>query len=346
MIDLPPQIVHYPHGDADAGDITFTAIVTDDRSTPDTELHFKEVDSPTFSDITMSQTVNPEEYSATQYFPEGSYEYYISAVDSFMQIVYTDTFQFDVGLCGTAIIYDDGLPEGYNWANETEFEWAVKVEPANYPFILCGATVAVAASHPGVTHSPFQVRVLDSDGVDNFPGTELWNELTGSIGNVIGGIQPGTVHWAEIVIGNGGTPLTLEQPFYIAVSNPEWRKYEAFGRDDSSPGVNSYFFDGCEMQWYSETAEHQNATGGTRMIRPIGYSLPDPNGLTIQRSGSDIVLRWNDVGAPAYRVMRSASSHGEFLEFVGSTTETTITDTGILQTNGIMYYKVFSVSER
>lgn len=276
-------------------------------------------------------------------FAPGSFEYYISAVDSGDQIASSDTSLFDVGQCIQEMVLDDGSADGYSWANESSFEWAVKVEPEAYPFVLCGVRIAVAATEPGSSHSSIQVRILDNDGVDGLPGTELWNEITGSIGNQIGGVLPGPTNWARVIVRDEGAPLELSEPFYISVRNPIDRKYEAFGHDLDSAGDMSFFFDGCDMEWHSEMEVHPNAQGGARMIRPVGYSLDTPTGLTIQPDGFDIVLRWNDVGAPAYRIMKSASSEGEFLEFAGSTTATTFTDSNALQSGNIMFYHVQSV---
>jgi hypothetical protein len=185
------------------------------------------------------------------------------------------------------------------------------------------------------------MKVYNSDGPGGLPGTELWFEMTGSIGNVVGGLIPGAPNWASVLIKDGpGNPMMLDQPFYISVSNPIDHKYEAFGRDNDTNAGNSFFFDGCDLQWYSEADEAPNAQGGTRMIRPRGYLLGAPVGLVIESVGIDIVLTWADSGAPFYRVYSAAFADGPFVNFVGSTSATTLTDVNAVSIDDLRFYYV------
>jgi hypothetical protein len=232
-----------------------------------------------------------------------------------------------------AMIFDDGTAEGYNWANEIEFEWAIRVEPANFPYVLCRTEVAIAATLPSTQHTPFRVRVLDSDGPAGLPGSVLWSDSTGSIGNVVGGLQPGSVHWCPVVIKNGGSnPLILDEPFYLAVSNPV----------DRTVAGNSFFFDGCDLVWRSEQDADSNAQGGTRMIHAIGYTLRAPTNLIIIPDGTDIVLRWSGSGAPHYRVYSATSLESSFPNFIGSTQLTTLRDVNAAATDDVKFYQIVS----
>lgn len=57
VIDLPPQIRHYPHDDVIAGDVTFTALVSDDRSIPNVSLHYRANGEPAFTATVMSPAI-------------------------------------------------------------------------------------------------------------------------------------------------------------------------------------------------------------------------------------------------------------------------------------------------
>ncbi|MCB1059833.1 MAG: matrixin family metalloprotease [Calditrichaeota bacterium] len=340
--NFAPEITHDPHGDGEPGNTVFTALVTDDAGPITTTLFYRASGGGAFSSTNMPVTGNPDEYSAILALTEGSYDYYIRAADG-VNTVYTDTMSFDVGTCPTAISFDDGSAEGYNWAGETGFEWAVKYTPESYPFLLCGFEVAVAKFHPDTAHSPIQGRVYLADGTASLPGTMVLDETSGSIGNVVGGLPSGQVVWATVsTLDGSGDPLILNGPFYVSVGNPAQGKYEAFGRDDNTASANSYFFDGCDSLWFSEEDLVPNAQGGQRMIRLLGSSSPVPSDLVIIASGSDIVLYWADAGAPYYRVYSSTVSGGPFTTLEGSTSSTTFTDTGAADVDDFKFYIVVS----
>lgn len=342
VVNNAPVLTHDPHGDVEPGLTTFTARVTDDGGPITTSLYYRTSGGGVFSSLNMPTTGNPNEYAASFVTVEGSYDYFIRATDG-ANTVDTDTLVFDVEDCPAAIVFDDGTAEGYNWANETPFAWAVKYTPPAYPFLLCGFQVAVAKFNPDSAHSPIKGRVLLADGSAGLPGTVVFSEESGSIGNVIGGLPSGQVVWATIsTLDAFGSPLVLAQPFYAAVENPYLNKYEAFGRDDNTASSNSFFFDGCDSLWYAETDLVPNAQGGQRMIRLLGASIPAPTQLTIIPSGNDLILYWTASGAPYYRVYSATTTGGPFSVLEGSTSSTSFTDVGAAATNDIKFYVVVS----
>lgn len=347
IADSPPQISHDPHGDVEAGVVVFVARVTDDYSTPSCRLYYKQESAAEFDSTQMVETLTPDEYSAEIVLTEGTFLYCMRAEDDLEQSIITDTMELDVGDCSPTEIFDDGTAEGFNWAPHTGFSWAVKYEPEDYPYQLCGARVAVARVSPDSMHSPILVEVLDSDGFGGMPGTVLWSETSGSVGNEVGGLDPGVLHWATVLIRDGaGEPIILDAPFYVAVSNPVYEKYEAFGRDDNLPNAgNSYFYDGCELEWYSENDPVPNAFGGNRMIRILGSALEAPMDVVIFPDGVDIKLAWTGTGAPYYRVYSSSVSEGPFDTFVGSTADTSYTHTNVLNNFEVMFYEIRASSE-
>jgi hypothetical protein len=183
--------------------------------------------------------------------------------------------------------------------------------------------------------------VLLADGPSGTPGTVVWQENSGSIGNIIGGLPLSGVQWAKVATTDAlGEPILLGQAFFIAVENPVVGLFEAFGRDDNTASTNSYFYDGCESAWYNENSAHANAQGGQRMIRLSGASIESPSELVIIRSGGDIKLYWNETGAPYYHVFSSATSDGAFSTFVASTPDTFYTEVGVVAGTDMKFYQV------
>jgi hypothetical protein len=143
------------------------------------------------------------------------------------------------------------------------------------------------------------------------------------------------------VDSGNGSPLVLNQPFYLSFSNPISGRYEAFGRDDDTPTAgSSYVFEGCDLNWLSESDAHPNARGGTRMIRALGYSLAAPADLVIFSDGADIILSWTGTGSPYYAVYSATDSEGPFSTFEGSTGNTSFTDIGAATEDAIKFYFV------
>jgi hypothetical protein len=137
--------------------------------------------------------------------------------------------------------------------------------------------------------------------------------------------------------------VVLNGPFYVAVSNPDPGKYEAFGRDANGASTNSYFFDGCDQAWFNEGDVHPNAVGGARMIRVRGLaSLNAPTQLVIKPAGSDLILSWQSTGASFYRIYSAATPGGPFTALEGFTATTTFTDLGGATANPIRFYVVVS----
>jgi hypothetical protein len=205
-------------------------------------------------------------------------------------------------------------------------------------------SVAVARVKPDSSHSPILAQVFAADGPAGMPGTVLWSRTAGSIGNQVGGLTPGILHWDSVWIHDGAEqPLAMTSSFYLGVSNPAAIKYEAFGHDNDTPNQgNSVFYDGCDSVWYSENDPVPNATSGTRMIRPIGQSLAVPTALVISTNGSNATLSWQGTGAPYYQVYSATTAGGPFITLVGSTSGTTITDVGAIGGNAIKFYVVVS----
>ncbi|MBU1637930.1 matrixin family metalloprotease, partial [bacterium] len=221
IIDNPPEIVHSQRGDDVPGDITFVAVVTDDHSTPVAKLFHRLYGEADYDSTEMLDTGNPNEFAASLTLTDGRYDYFIRAADGSSQTASTNQFTVDIGSCEQTVVLDDGTAEGYNWAVETEYEWAIKVDPGNYPFLLFGMQAAIARVSPDAAHSRILAKVLDSDGLGGLPGAVLWSELSGSIGNVAGGLPEGPLYWTTVWVDSGnGSPLILNAPFYLSFSNP------------------------------------------------------------------------------------------------------------------------------
>jgi len=303
-----PQIVHDPLHDSWEPEAMVTAIVTDDSLPvpPGIQLYYRIEGAPVYSRTIMEPTGYTDEYAAyLASLSEGRYEYYICAVDMLGAADSTQILQFDVGvLCEEELAFDDGEGEGFDWMADTDFRWAVKFSPESYPFVLCGARFSVARSQPESSHEPVLVEVYADEA--GLPGALIHSEITGSVGNVVGGLPEDIPLWADVVVHNNGFPVMLEGEFFIAVSNPESYGYEAFGRDTTGENYDrSYFFDPGDGLWHNENDAVPNAHPGNRLIRAIGYATypPDAFSLLSPLNGDTVwtitpTLDWEDASSP------------------------------------------------
>ena len=288
---VPPALAHDPVADFAVGGGTIRALAFSSQSAiAGVKLFFRPAGASSFDSLSLGATGNPHEYAASlASFAAGRWDYYVRAHDLqdlatyVPDILVEDFYRFDVDeLCAVQVVYDDGGAESFNFAesdSESVFEWAVRFGPVTPPFALYGAQFAASRSLPDSAHSPVDVKVYLADGPDGMPGTLVAENLTGSVGNMVGGLPAGT-NWAEVILHDSvGDPLTIDAAeFYIAVSNPESGRIESFGRDTTGTNAHrSVFYDGCRAQWFSEDEPfNANAHPGNRLIRARGYSLVPP----------------------------------------------------------------------
>lgn len=326
-IGIAPVIQHDPHADQNLGTALFVANITDDASGFDAKVHYRPVGGASFDSLSMTATINPNEfYAVTPSLPEGTYEYFIRARDAqgfSATVPDSTTYSFDVGFLTTSwVSYDDGTAENYNWVDGPDYQWAVRFDMPAYPYALCGARFAVCPTVPSDAHQPIQFRVLLADGPGGMPGTVVYSDTTACASNVIGGLPAGAA-WADIITRSGGQALQLSGPFYLSVQNPEVRIHPvAFAHDTTGTrNHKSYLYDACEAEWYSEDAAFENARPGNRMIRANGFSLA-PLQVVIQRSDSagvsSAMLRWTSNGAPYYRIYSATTAQGPFTTLEGT----------------------------
>jgi hypothetical protein len=341
--DNPPVILHDPKDDGEPGDVLFVAGVVDELPGATAYLFWRELGQSIYDSTQMNPTGNPNEYAATlDLLDVGTYEYYIKGTDVGSQTSTTAVYDFELyPSCGTTISYDDGSADRFNWGGAEDFRWAVKFTPTTIPFVLCGAEVAISGNRPDSTHTPFRIEVYSESG--GWPGTVLFSDTTGSIGNVVGGLPPGETHWANVVLRNGlGEPLVLNGNFFIAVSNPDTLFYEAFARDTTSTNSGrSFLYDGCLLQWYNENDGCDNCKPGNRMIRALGYYQAPP-AIAVYRSGDDAQLHWTSTGAPYYHIYSDTTPFGSYATLEGSTSDTVFFDTGAITNGTMLFYRVTS----
>jgi hypothetical protein len=344
--DNPPVIWHDPKDDGAPGYVLFVAGVSDEIAVDVVRLFWRISGGGAFDSTDMDATGNPDEYAATLSLADaGSYDYYIKARDVSLQVSTTDIYDFQLyPFCGTTISYDDGSAERYNWGGAEEFRWAVRFTPASTPFILCGARFSVSRISPDSAHSRIFVEVYSESA--GLPGTLLFRDTTGSIGNVVGGLPPGQTHWADAVIRNGsGEPLVFYGDFFIAVGNPDTLLYEAFSRDTTSPNSGrSFLYDGCTLQWFNENDACGNCKPGERMVRAVGYYQAPPQ-IVVYRAGDDVELYWTSTGAPYYRIYSDATPFGSYATSEGSTSDTVFVDVGAVTDATLKFYRVLSATQ-
>jgi hypothetical protein len=206
------------------------------------------------------------------------------------------------------------------------YKWAVKFDPGNYPYYLNAGRFAVCPTCPGTFHDQVTFEVLLADGSGGLPGTVVFSDTTGSIGNVIGGVPGGGAAWVDVVTRSGGAALQLNGPFYLAVANFGTRLHpSAFGTDTLGTRNHlSYVYDECNHVWLNEDATGASTRHGNRMIRANGYPLTAPNSVVAYRTDSDghihATLRWTSTGAPYYRVYSALVAAGPFTTLEGTAT--------------------------
>ncbi|MCB9366644.1 MAG: hypothetical protein H6506_00400 [Calditrichaeota bacterium] len=339
-----PVLTHKQQADQAAGPATLIAHMVDDLpGSTVIRAYYRLIGGGTYDSVSFTPTGNQDEYSVTiATIPDGSYEYYVSAVDQqglSDRVPDAGHLTFDVGdVCVPWISYDDGTAENYNWVDGPGFKWAVYFDPGTYPFNLCAAQFAVNPVAPTDLKGPVVISVQLADGPGGNPGTLVLSDTTGTV-NAVGGLPAGAA-WSDVVFGS----VPVSGPFYVVVENLEPRDCPlAFGLDTSTPSGNSFFYDECDAAWYPETAAVENARAGNRMIRVSGFNFVAPT-VTIQSSGNNVVLRWESTGAPFYRVYASASPEGPYDTFVGSTSSTSYTHTNIIATETKYFYVVVSSS--
>jgi hypothetical protein len=320
---LPPVLVHERHGDAEPGFVVFTAQITDDFPGVFARLFFHNATTGSFDSLDMTATGNPDEVTAAPFFDFGQWTYFVRAVDSEGQTASTDPVILSVSApCGIPLAYDDGSADLFNWAPGDSFEWGVRFSPPQTPFILCEATVALAAFHPDSFHSPITLRIWSADGPAGMPGTILREITRGSIGNVIGGFTTPGARLATFVLHDDlNQALEFTGDFYISVRNFATGT-EAFGMDTSSTSAQrSVLYDGCTHEWRLENGLNPNTHAGNRMIRAEGW-IDRPAQLVVWPSGNDIHLNWSNSGAPYSRIFRAYTPDFSSAELIGSTADT------------------------
>jgi len=339
----PAEIWHDPLDDGEPGNVLIVASAFDDEAGVTMKAFYRLLGAATYDSVAMTSTGNPNEYSVTLGpLGAGYYQYYLRAKDVDNHYTFTDVYDFQLyPSCGTVIAYDDGTADRFNWAGAEEFRWAVRFTPTGTPFVLCGARVAISRIKPDSAHTPFTIEVYGESG--GWPGSLLFSDTTGSIGNVVGGLPPGQTYWADVILRNvSGEPLVLYGDFFIAVGNPDTLFYEAFARDTTSANSGrSFLYDGCELQWYNENDAWENCKPGNRMIRALGYHQLPPT-VVVYRAGDDAELHWTSTGAPYYRIYSATTPFGTYSTLEGSTSDTFFFDTGAVSSASIKFYRVLS----
>jgi hypothetical protein len=276
-------------------------------------------------------------FAASHNFADGFYDYFIRVRDAGNLSASTDTFNLRVqSACGNALFYDDGEADSYQWSPDQGFMWAVKFTPPGTPYVLCDALYALSVRKPDSTLGSITVRVLASDGLGGMPGTLLRELNVGAVPNWLSGSAGVSPAWGRCVLRESGqAALTVSSDFYVAVL----AESTAVALDSDLPQGRSFVFDPCEGGWFPEDGVAASTRLGDRMIRVEGWVATPPQ-ITIIRSGSDVQLRWTDVGAPFYQVSRANDVNGAYTVILAQTADTAYADPGAVPAFGQAFYYV------
>lgn len=334
----PPLISHNPVCDAVPGDVVFRAWVEDSGMHDDPKLYFSSDEFVTTDSLTL--TPSSGGFAASRIFADGFYDYFIRVKDAGNLTASTDTFRLRVqSACGSALTYDDGEADSYQWSPETGFSWAVKFSPPGTPFVLCDAAYALSVRKPDSALGTVRIRVQAADGLGGIPGTLLRELTVGAAPNWLSGSAGVSPGWGRCVLRESGqAALTVYSDFYLSVSAESL----AVALDSDLPQGRSYVYDPCEGEWFPEDGVASTTRLGNRMIRCEGWVASPPQ-VTIVRSGSDVLLRWTDVGAPYYQVSRATVVDGIYSVIVAQTPDSSYADLGAVPAFGQAFYYVTPV---
>lgn len=341
-----PTLAHDPLHDQTLSSFTVTAIAADDEAGFVVRMRYERCGGAADS-VLLLPTANPDEFAATVGpLTAGVYTYDVIVRDIDGAFAATDVSTFEVRhSAGFELGYDDGSAETSHWSENPAYRWAVRFDPPQFPYQLHGARIGISQENPDSDRNPIQVQVLLADGVGGEPGTVVVTKTIGSIGNVIGGIDPETDGWTYAAFADpNGNPLSMTGAFYISVANPSGIDAEAFLHDTSSVYAgHSYVWDPCDSTWYNESNADSSARLGNRLIRAVGTGLGVPL-IVAQVEGDYLRLSWPSVQAPVYHIYTSATLDGP-LSFIGATSDTvfTVARTDTLGVRG--FYEVRAASE-
>jgi hypothetical protein len=286
---VPPFLSADPRGDAFVTDHEIVAYCWDSNSDAFTvNAHISSNGGPTTS-YTMVETPSG---SANFCLPfstflsgAGTYDYYLTATDDDGTTRWPDagTYNFEVAtqVGATELVYHDGTWNNAHYYLNMAAEEAVRFTPPSYPFQVTGAKIGILNAFPNSAHEQIVVKIYADDGAGGLPGTLLYQQQTGSIGNECDGLNDTTyqTYMAEAVIRqniviNSGT-------FYVAIKNPADAVSgiaEAWTLDTLGSG-NSYFFDPSTSTWSAIPDSL-----GDVMISALGFAVPTAPILTVYNS--------------------------------------------------------------
>ncbi|HEY3296273.1 MAG TPA: hypothetical protein VGL38_12665 [bacterium] len=291
---LPPSFTMAdPRGDAFASDQQITASAFDANSDPFTiTAHITPLNG-VVANYPMTETPAGSGNFCLNFSAflsgAGSYSYYLTAQDAHgstrWPVAGTYTFEVQTAMGATELTHHNGTwTNAHYYFNLASLD-AERFTPASYPFVLTGAKVGILNGWPNAAHEQIEVKVFAGDGAGGLPGTELYSQVTGSIGNVCGGYPDTTFanHFANVVFFPSG--LTINSgTFYIAIGNPATAvapAVEGWTFDSLGHGT-TYAFDATAGTWAL-----QPDSNGTLMVSAIGFSTPVAPHLAVYPNNSN-----------------------------------------------------------
>ncbi len=286
---IPPFLSAEPRGDAFTTDQELVAYCWDSNSDPFTlNALISANGNPAVSYAMIETPIGSSNFCLpfTSFISgAGTYDYYYEATDDDGTTRWpaTGTYNFEVAtqVGSTEIVYHDGAWNNAHYYNNMDAEEAVRFTPPSYPFQVTGANVGILNAFPNSVHEQIVVKVYADDGAGGLPGTLLYSQQTGSIGNECDGLNDTTyqmylapVVFRQNIVINSGT-------YYVAVKNPTGAvspQVEAWCLDTLG-STNSYVFDPAAGTW-SAVADSL----GDVIISSLGFVSPAAPVLSVYNS--------------------------------------------------------------
>lgn len=274
----------------------------------------------------------------------------------------TDISLADFSIASVIVALNEGFEAGApNWTHSAAAgwtdEWHLSTEIAHV------GTTSYKCGNTGLgDHANHQDARLTSPVVASLPADavlEFWHQIESEVSSS----SPDSAYdggWVEISVDGGAFTTIFPTEGY-----PKTTRYMASAtRPYNGPVPGQPCYAGTVSAWTLEQFDLSSYAGNSVQLRwrfaadsasvNEGWYVDDvnvfsistippaivPTGLTIQTSGNDVILRWNDDTNVSYRIFSSVSSDPPYLTLEGETSGNSFTIVGGVSASAQKFYYV------